>query len=51
MAYWLLLIFGMASLGIALINLFSGNYFASTPTFLLAILMVLLAIATRKDKA
>ena len=48
--YWFLLLLGMIAFGGALANLFASNYVASTPFFLLAIVLILLAIAIKKGK-
>lgn len=43
-----LLLLGMVALGGALSHLYAGNNIASIPYFLLAIVLILLAIAVKK---
>jgi hypothetical protein len=50
MAYWLLLVLGMVAAGIGLGWLFDGIYAGSTACFVLAILLVLLAIVTDRKR-
>lgn len=50
MGFWFLLILGMIAFGVGLNWMFTGNYIASTPAFLVAIVLVLLAMAIRKGR-
>ena len=50
-AYWLLLVLGMIALGIGLAMAFTGSWVAASTMILLAILLVLLALVTKGNKA
>lgn len=51
MGYWIVVVLAMLATGIGLGMLFTGKYEAATASFMLAIVLILLAIIIPKGKA